>query len=337
MASDPGYAEARFSLANALRRIGRVQESLSHYAEVLRIRSSSLSGQLRVCDGAGAARALSGGTRHGSKSATKAFPDQPGFAHALARLLAAAPDDRVRDGARALSIMSELMKAQQTLAMAETMAMALAELHRFDEAVKWQQEAIAGATEGEAQRLLTRSFPRICGCIRDGQPCRTPWADDDPVHHPVSEHVGSSSSYSFTSNGVAGSDACKICLVATLRTLCLTCMFAIGVYGAWPGAPIRANPPTPFVDVTTRSLASTSFTSMEPLASCSFLRSSAPAGHSSTSTTTATSTCSRCKAQGSRLGSRTRESGTDRDWHPGLGDPGSRSLEVGCFATTRQQ
>ena len=28
----------------------------------------------------------------------KTYPDQPGFAHALARLLAAAPDARVRDG-----------------------------------------------------------------------------------------------------------------------------------------------------------------------------------------------------------------------------------------------
>ena len=34
----------------------------------------------------------------------QAFPDQLGFAHALARLLSAAPDDRVRDGARADAI-----------------------------------------------------------------------------------------------------------------------------------------------------------------------------------------------------------------------------------------
>ena len=57
------------------------------------------------------------------EQAARSFPDQPGFAHALARLLAAAPDDRIRDGARAASIMAELLKTQQTLAMAETMAM----------------------------------------------------------------------------------------------------------------------------------------------------------------------------------------------------------------------
>ena len=41
--------------------------------------------------------------------------------------------------------MAELLKTQQTLAMAETMAMALAEVGRFDEAVKWQQDTIAAA------------------------------------------------------------------------------------------------------------------------------------------------------------------------------------------------
>ena len=37
----------------------------------------------------------------------QSFPDQPGLAHALARLLAAAPDDRVRDGARAVRLVGD--------------------------------------------------------------------------------------------------------------------------------------------------------------------------------------------------------------------------------------
>jgi hypothetical protein len=39
----------------------------------------------------------------------KEHPEQPVFAHALARLLAAAPDDRVRDGRRALELAEELL------------------------------------------------------------------------------------------------------------------------------------------------------------------------------------------------------------------------------------
>ena len=85
----------------------------------------------------------------------KAFPEQLGFAHALARLLAAAPDDRVRNGARAHAMVMELLKNQRTPALAETMAMAQAELGRFKDAVEWQRTAIdlarsAGRPEGMA-------------------------------------------------------------------------------------------------------------------------------------------------------------------------------------------
>ena len=115
----------------------------------------------------------------------KTFPDQPGFPHALARLLAAAPDDRVRDGARATSIMNELMKTQQTLAMAETMAMALAESGRFDDAVQWQRDAIRAASEGKRHDLVRKLSVNL-RLYENRQPCRIPWTLEDPVHHPTS-------------------------------------------------------------------------------------------------------------------------------------------------------
>jgi hypothetical protein len=115
----------------------------------------------------------------------KTFPDQPGFPHALARVLAAAPDDRVRDGARAVSLMNELLKSQQTLAMAETMAMALAESGRFDDAAKWQQDAIRAASESKREDLVRKLTVNL-GLYQSGRPCRTPWTPDDPVHHPMS-------------------------------------------------------------------------------------------------------------------------------------------------------
>ena len=76
------------------------------------------------------------------------YPDQPGFAHALARLLAAAPDDRVRDGRRALALMQTLLQQQKTMALAETMAMTLAESGEYEQAVKWQRDAMAAAEPG---------------------------------------------------------------------------------------------------------------------------------------------------------------------------------------------
>lgn len=179
---DPGYLEARFSLANALRRSGRVRESLSHYDEVLRGNPAVSQASFGYAMGLVRLERYQEARARLEKD-VKAFPDQPGFAHALARLLAAAPDDRVRDGARALMLMEELLKAQRTLALAETMAMTLAELGRFEEAVRWQSDAIAFARKNGPPGIVTR----LTGNLRlyqDGRPCRTPWTSDDPVHRP---------------------------------------------------------------------------------------------------------------------------------------------------------
>jgi tetratricopeptide (TPR) repeat protein len=180
--NDPWYLEARFSLANALRRTGRVEESLPHYADVLRINPAVSQASF------GYAMGLVKLGRYGDARArlerdVKAFPEQPGFAHALARLLAAAPDDRVRDGRRANVILQGLLKQQRTPALAETMAMAQAELGRFTDAIAWQRTAMdlaraSGRTEGMAHLSETLAL------YEARRPCRTPWTSDDPVHHP---------------------------------------------------------------------------------------------------------------------------------------------------------
>jgi tetratricopeptide (TPR) repeat protein len=179
---DAGYVEARFSLANALRRTGRVQESLGHYAAVLKLDPSVSQASFGYAMGL-----VRLGRYHEARARleqdARTYVDQPGFPHALARVLAAAPDDRVRDGARAMAIMRELTKGQQTLASGETIAMVHAELGQFDEAIRWQDEVIAAATEGKRADLLptlTANLQRY----RRGQPCRMPWAEEDPVHRP---------------------------------------------------------------------------------------------------------------------------------------------------------
>ena len=184
IASDASYVEPRFSLANAFRRSGRVQESLSQYEEVLCLDPAVSQASFGYAMGL-----VRLGRYQEAKSrleaAMKTFPDQPGFAHALARLLAAAPDDRVRDGARAISLMNELLKTQQTVPMAETMAMALAESGRFDDAARWQQDAISAASQGKREDVVRRLTTNL-KLYQSRQPCRTPWTPDDPVHHPAS-------------------------------------------------------------------------------------------------------------------------------------------------------
>jgi tetratricopeptide (TPR) repeat protein len=180
--ADAGNAEARLSLADALRRTGRVQESLPHYVGAITIDPSLSQATFGYAMALVRLRRYAEARDRLSEGAST-FADQPGFAHALARLLAASPDDRVRDGARALAIMNGLMKTQQSLGTAETMAMTLAELRRFDEAVQWQRQAIAAAGQLKLPDVASRLTKNL-HLYEMRQPCRVPWTDDDPVHRP---------------------------------------------------------------------------------------------------------------------------------------------------------
>ena len=180
--SDPASVEAQLSLADALRRSGRMEESLPHYAEV--IKASPAVSQARF----GYAMALVRLKRYAEArdrlaDAVKTYPDQPGFAHALARVLAAAPDSRVRDGQRAMTLMQTLLQTQRTIELAQTMAMTFAELGQYEEAVRWQRDAMTAAAQARRDDLT----PRLEDNLRryeSRQPCRTPWPEDDPVFHP---------------------------------------------------------------------------------------------------------------------------------------------------------
>jgi tetratricopeptide (TPR) repeat protein len=179
--AEPSYIEAHLQLADALRRNGRLEESLPHYNEV--IKASPAISQARF----GYAMALVRLRRYQEardwlSDAMKTYPDQPGFAHALARILAAAPAQNVRDGPRAFALMQDLLKQQKTIGLAETMAMTFSELGRFDEAIAWQREAIAGAKESQ-QNAVSRLEENLT-LYENSKPCRTPWRDDDPVFHP---------------------------------------------------------------------------------------------------------------------------------------------------------
>jgi tetratricopeptide (TPR) repeat protein len=183
--ADASNAEARLALGDALRRSGRVQESLPQYAGVIKIDPSLSQASFGYAMALVRLRRYAEARDRLSEGATT-FPDQPGFAHAVARLLAASPDDRVRDGARAMSIMNDLMKTQQqSLGTAETMAMTLAELGRFDEAVKWQRQVITVAAQLKRPDVTARLTKNL-QLYEMRQPCRVPWTDDDPVHRPGS-------------------------------------------------------------------------------------------------------------------------------------------------------
>ena len=177
LAHEPGYVEARVRLAGLLRWTGRVREAIGHYDQVLaidpRLPEAALGGAMALVR-----LEQYGEARERLREAARIHPDNPWFAHALARLLAAAPDDRVRDGRQALAVMSPLSDEQQRLDLGETMAMVLSEVERYDEAVAWQRDAMEAARRAGHADLAQR----MAGDLRlyeAGRPSRTPWRDED--------------------------------------------------------------------------------------------------------------------------------------------------------------
>jgi hypothetical protein len=72
----------------------------------------------------------------------------------LAEVLAGSPDASVRDGERALQLANAAYRANRGADHAEAVAMALAELGRFDEAAQFQRELLADAEKAKAPAAL---------------------------------------------------------------------------------------------------------------------------------------------------------------------------------------
>jgi len=174
---DPDYVEARLRLADVLRGAGRPADALAQYEEVAR-RDARKDEAPRGSVMALAALGRYAAARDRLAQAMKQYPNHPAFVHLMVRLLAAAPDDRVRDGRAAEALMRDLLAHEErTSDVDEMMAMTMAEEGQFGEAVTWQREAIAAA-ERAGERDRAGRLAQMLSRYERRQPCRTPWRDD---------------------------------------------------------------------------------------------------------------------------------------------------------------
>lgn len=183
VALSPAYLEARVALGDALRAANRDEPALAHYIEAARISPRAADARLGYAIGLVRLGRFAE-ARDWLAESVGALPDRPELAHTLARLLVSAPDAGVRDGQRALPVIDTLFTSFRTPYVAETMAMTLAELGRFDDAVALQRSLVASAKQGGTPADVTRTAGNLALYERR-QPCRTPWPDDDPIYHPV--------------------------------------------------------------------------------------------------------------------------------------------------------
>lgn len=174
----PADDAARLRMAISLRHAGDPEAALSYYELVLRSNPDAAEARF------GYVMALVQLDRYREArdrlvTAVDAFPGETSFPHALARLLAAAPDAAIRDGQRALALVEQVMEAEPepTIDLAETMAMTLAELGRFGEAAEVQR-ALIGAAERARMPAVVRRLTTNLRRYERGEPCRTPWPAD---------------------------------------------------------------------------------------------------------------------------------------------------------------
>jgi tetratricopeptide (TPR) repeat protein len=188
---DETASKAHYSLGVLMASAGRGREAIEHfqseaalpqYAEVVRL--NPRAGDARF----GYAMALVRLNRYRQArewlaESTRLLPDDMQLRHALARILAAAPDAAARDGGQALSLTEQLLSAGKTTQVGETLAMAYAEVGNFAEATAIQRsvlDAAASAKLGPDVRRITANL-RL---YERRQACRTPWQPDEAVFSP---------------------------------------------------------------------------------------------------------------------------------------------------------
>ena len=174
----PNYIQGRLGLADALRAMGQLEESLVQLERVVQLNPSLVDVWM--------ARAMTliqlgrfRETRDVLTQATVIHANDLGLTDLLVRVLAAAPDDTVRDGALALALMQERINGPLSLEMYETMAMALAEVGQFDEAATWQRQAMSVA-EQNGLGDVARTMSNALALYEQGRPVRGLFGVADP-------------------------------------------------------------------------------------------------------------------------------------------------------------
>lgn len=152
MASRPGDAEAQRSLGEALLGLGRPADALVPLRAALAIapgdeaaRLSEAVALVRIGMVAAALERL--------EEAQRLMPEQGRLTHMLARLLAAAPDLALRNGARALDLATSVWQAQPSADHSRTLALALAEAGRCTEAAALLRSLAAQGPASEKPAL----------------------------------------------------------------------------------------------------------------------------------------------------------------------------------------
>lgn len=168
----PRDAEVRLGLAEVQRALGDLENALSNFGKAVAIDAGAETGWIGEADVLARLGRFDEALSR-LETAQQLMPTSGRIAHGLARLLAACPEPSLRDGERALDLALRVAQAQPNVAHVRTVAMALAESGRCEEAAEWQGRAVDAAREGGDQRSA-EAFEAARATYAAGPPCRPP-------------------------------------------------------------------------------------------------------------------------------------------------------------------
>lgn len=183
LARKPGYLGARVALARLVAVDGRPEEAQAEYAAALALAPLDASATL----GAGMTLALLG--RYAAAEAhlaeaRQSFPNDRRFTRAIARLRAAAPDSGIRDAREALALAESLLEERQenldeSLAVGESYAMALAAVGQYATAAAVQQDVRRTAVQAGSEEAVLRRLGDNLRRYERGEAAAQPWTADE--------------------------------------------------------------------------------------------------------------------------------------------------------------
>ncbi len=165
----PDDIEARRELAKALSRLGRLPAAESQYRMLLAANPGDEDSLTALANNL-AQQGRFNEIVNLLQSNLDQFPGRVRTTHALARVLVAAPDKTVRDGARALTLAQAAFKRQGTVAHGQTLAQAFAQVGRCDEAAELQSKLVSVAKRA-AETDMATGLENDLTRYQSGPPC----------------------------------------------------------------------------------------------------------------------------------------------------------------------
>lgn len=168
---NPRMRDAHFDRASALTRLGRHEAAAEALQTTLEIDPTDRLARYRLA----LLRDALGDYAQAEVELSALVAADPGDFEAglrLARLLATCPEPAVRDGERALRLAQGLFEVERSLEHAVAVAMAFAELGRFEQAAEWQASLVRQAEAAELDAARLSQLRSHLELYRRGQPVR---------------------------------------------------------------------------------------------------------------------------------------------------------------------